>query len=99
MRSFILFSGTGPILILTTHGSVCDPELVAKLAHKGIAKFIAYELDLELVRRAYGVAYEVVASDLAHGADVRVLDFNGHHLFSRFSFADLGEPITYDGEA
>ncbi len=99
MRAYILFSGTGPILILTTYPSVCDPALVGKLAHKGIAKFIAYELDLEVVRRAYGVPFEVVAADLSHGADVRVLDFNGHHLFSRFSFSDLGEPVKYEGPA
>jgi hypothetical protein len=93
MRAYIVFSGTGPILILTTYPELTDQYLVAKLAHKGIVKFIAYEVPLERVRSIYGVPYEVVAEDLEHTEDLRVLDFNGHHIFSRFSFNELGEPI------
>jgi len=95
MRSYIVFSGTGPILILTTYPSLTDERLVGKLAHKGIVKFIAYEVSVEQVRRTYGVPFEVIASDLEQGEDVRVLDFNGHHIFSNFSLADFGEPIKY----
>ena len=95
MRAFIVFSGTGPILILTTYGSVADERLVAKLGHKGIAKFIAYEVPVERVRERYGVAFEVIAADLERAEDVRVLDFNGHHIFSSFSLAELGDPIKH----
>ena len=93
MRAYIIFSGTGPILILTTYSSLVDERLVKKLQHKGIAKFIAYEVPIEDVKRIYGVPFDVIASDLERAEDVRVLDFNGHHIFSRFSFAQLGEPI------
>jgi hypothetical protein len=93
MRAYIIFSGTGPILILTTYSSLVDERLVGKLQHKGIAKFIAYEVPIEDVKRIYGVPFDVIASDLERAEDVRVLDFNGHHIFSRFSFAQLGEPI------
>jgi hypothetical protein len=93
MRGYIVFSGTGPILILTTFPSLEDERLVEKLRHKGIVKFIAYEVPIDEVRRIYGVPFEVIASDLEQHEDVRVLDFNGHHIFSRFSFAQLGEPI------
>jgi hypothetical protein len=68
---------------------------MAKLAHKGIVKFIAYEVPLERVGSIYGVPYEVVAEDLERTEDMRVLDFNGHHIFSRFSFSELGEPIMW----
>ena len=95
MRAFIVFTGTGPILILTTYGSVMDERLVAKLGHKGIAKFIAYEVPVGRVRERYGVAFEVIAADLERAEDVRVLDFNGHHIFSSFSLEELGEPIKH----
>jgi hypothetical protein len=93
MRSYIVFSGTGPILILTTYPSLTDDRLVEKLRHKGIAKFIAYEVPIEEVRRIYGVPFDVIAADLEQNEDVRVLDFNGHHIFSSFSVSQLGEPI------
>ncbi len=93
MRAYIIFSGTGPILILTTYPSLVDERLIGKLRHKGIAKFIAYEVPIADVQQIYGVPFDVIASDLERTEDVRVLDFNGHHIFSRFSFAQLGEPI------
>jgi len=95
MRAYIVCPGTGPILILTTYPELTDQYLVAKLAHKGIVKAIAYEVPLERVRSIYGVPYEVVAEDLEYTEDLRVLDFNGHHIFSRFSFDELGEPIMW----
>jgi hypothetical protein len=93
MRAYIIFSGTGPILILTTHASLTDDSLVNKLRHKGIVKFIAYEVPIDEVQRIYGVPFDVIASDLEQAEDVRVLDFNGHHIFSSFSFQQLGDPI------
>ena len=93
MRAYIIFCGTGPIMILTTHPSPTDPRLVQKLRLKGISKFIAYEVAIDEVRRVYGVPFEVIAADLEHTEDLRVLDFNGHHIFASFSFAQLGDPI------
>ena len=72
-----------------------DERLVAKLRHKGIAKFIAYEVPVERVRRIYGVPFDVIAADLAGQEDVRVLDFNGHHIFASFSLSELGEAIRH----
>ena len=93
MRGYIIFSGTGPILILTTYPELTDERLVDKLRHKGISKFIAYEVPIEVVQRVYGVPFDVIVSDLEKMEDVRVLDFNGHHIFSSFSFSELGDPI------
>ncbi len=93
MRAYIVFSGTGPILILTTYPELIDCRLVDKLRHKGMLKFIAYEVPVGEVRRIYGAPFDVIAADLEHTEDLRVLDFNGHHIFSSFSFAHLGAPI------
>ncbi|MBK5101364.1 MAG: hypothetical protein JJE15_10290 [Desulfobacteraceae bacterium] len=54
MKAGLIFTGTGPILILTTYESFKDPNLVAKLEVKGIKKFIACELPLEKVKAKYG---------------------------------------------
>ncbi len=93
MRAFLVFTGTGPILVLTTYPGMDDARLVEKLGHKGIAKFIAYQVPLDKVREVYGIPFEVIAADLAAREDLRVLDFNGHHIFSSFSLAELGVPI------
>jgi len=95
MRAYLIFTGSGPILILTTYPSVNDERLVAKLRHKGIAKFIAYEVPLERTRALYGVPFEAIAADLAGQEDLRVLDFNGHHIFASFRLSELGSPIRH----
>ena len=95
MRAYLVFTGSGPILVLTTFPSVVDPRLVEKLSHKGIPKFIAYEVPIERTRALYGVPFEVVAADLAAVEDVRVLDFNGHHIFANFRLSELGEAIRH----
>jgi hypothetical protein len=93
MRSYLVLTENGPLLVLTSMESITEEILLDSLHSKGIDKFIAYEVPLERVRSIYGVPYEVVAEDLEHTEDLRVLDFNGHHIFSRFSFDELGEPI------
>lgn len=90
MKAGIIFTGTGPILILTTHPSLVDDELVEKLVQKGIMKYIACEVDLELCRKRYGRLFESIEGDLAGEEDFRVLDYNGHNVFHTFSFDELG---------
>ncbi len=96
MKAGIIFTGTGPILILTTHESLEDPKLVAKLETKGIRKFIASELPLERVQKKYGNHYTVVLGDLKQTDDLRVLDYNGYNVFHNFTFADMGKPIYHE---
>ena len=92
-RSYLVFTGTGPILVLSSYPELTDERLVAKLRYKGIDKFIAYAVDLEAVEERYSDAYVSVAADLQEVEDIRVLDFNGHQIMSNFSLASLGEPI------
>ena len=44
MHVFFLFTGSGPLVILSSYASVKDPSLLRKLASKGIEKFLAYEI-------------------------------------------------------
>lgn len=97
IRSYLIFTGTGPILVLSTYPELSDSRLVEKLRYKGIVKFIAYEVALVAVKERYAYAYESVASDLSAVEDLRVLDFNGHQIMTNFSLAELGEPIKFEG--
>ena len=97
VRSYLIFTGTGPILVLSTYPELTDARLVDKLRYKGISKFIAYEVALEAVRQRYGQAFASIARDLDAEEDLRVLDFNGHQIMANFSLEELGESIKVGG--
>jgi hypothetical protein len=97
IRAYLVFTGSGPILVLATYPALTDGRLLDKLRYKGIDKFIAYEVDLEAVRTRYPHSFENVAKDLEAEEDLRVLDFNGHQIMANFSLQELGEPIKFEG--
>ncbi len=96
MKAGILFTGTGPILILTTYAALDDPKLVEKLNQKGIKKYIAYEVSEELVKQRYGQHFGVILGDLKQSDDLRVLDYDGHHVFYNFSLDEIGQPVFHE---
>ncbi|MGD8993221.1 MAG: hypothetical protein PVI00_17315 [Desulfobacterales bacterium] len=96
MRAGILFTGTGPILILTTYAALDDPKLIAKLTQKGIKKYIAYEVPEDLVKQRYGQHFNVILGDLKQSDDLRVLDYDGHHVFYNFSLSEIGQPVFHE---
>jgi hypothetical protein len=97
MRAYLIFTGSGPILVLSTYPKLTDERLVSKLRYKGIDKFIAYEVDLEAVKTRYDHAFANIAKDLEKDQDLRVLDFNGHQIMANFSLEELGDPIKFGG--
>lgn len=98
MKTFMLFTGSGPIVILTSHGSATDPELLEKLRAKGIDKFLAYDIPFALAKERYGEHFTVVRRDLHESDDLRVLDYNGERAFRLFHFHELGTPTAYEIE-
>ncbi|MEG7522417.1 MAG: hypothetical protein M3H12_04870, partial [Chromatiales bacterium] len=76
MKVFMLMAGSGPLMILTSHTSIEEPEMLEKLASKGIDKFLAYEVPFDLAKARYGGHFTVVANDLHETDDLRVLDYN-----------------------
>ena len=96
MKAGIIFGGTGPILILTSYESFNDEKFVAKLAAKGIKKFIASEVPLESVKQKYGKHFEVVMGDLRQTDDLRVMDYDGHNVFYNFSFKEMEKPVYHE---
>jgi hypothetical protein len=97
LRAYIIFTGTGPILVLSTYPKLTDERLVSKLRYKGIDKFIAYEVDREAVEARYEHSFANILKDLEHEEDIRVLDFNGHQIMANFSLDELGDPIKFGG--
>ncbi len=96
MKAGIFFTGTGPILILTSYNTLSDANLVDKLATKGIKKYIAYEVPEDKVKERYGQHYNVILGDLNQTDDLRVLDYDGHHVFYNFSLKEIGEPVYHE---
>ena len=96
MKAAILFTGTGPILILTTFDKIDNPELTKKLETKNIKKFIAYEVPEDKLKEKYGMHFDIILGDLKQTDDLRVLDYDGHHIFNNFSLSELGEPIYHE---
>ncbi len=47
MKAVIVFTGSGPILILTSYPSIDDPNFISKLKAKGIKKFIVSEIPMD----------------------------------------------------
>jgi hypothetical protein len=97
MRAYLIFTGTGPILVLSTYPKLTDERLVGKLRYKGIDKFIAYEVELEAVKARYEHSFANISKDLEKDQDLRVLDFNGHQIMANFSLDELGDPIKFGG--
>ncbi len=93
MKAGIIVTGTGPILILTSYDSLSDRGLVNKLVAKGITEYIGFEVPIDMVKERYGTHFSVVMGDLHESDDLRVLDYNGHRVFSSFTFEEMGSPI------
>ncbi|CAN2041927.1 conserved hypothetical protein [Candidatus Magnetomoraceae bacterium gMMP-15] len=96
MKAGIFFTGSGPILLLTSYDSFDDPNLIKKLTTKGIKKFIAYEVSEDQAKEKYGKHFDVIMGDLKQADDLRILDYDGHHVFYNFFLKDLGNPIYYE---
>jgi hypothetical protein len=96
MKAIMLFTGSGSLVILTSYDSPTAKGLLEKLEAKGISKFIAYELPLDLAKERYGIHFAVVQRDLHETDDLRVLDYDGTRAFKLFRFDELSGPIMYE---
>ncbi|MCE5243908.1 MAG: hypothetical protein LLF99_11990 [Desulfobacteraceae bacterium] len=95
MKAAMIFTGSGPILVLTTFESLEAPEFIERIAARGIKKFIAHEVSVDRVKKLYGTRFTVILGDLSQTDDLRVMDIDGHHVFNNFAFDELGVPIYY----
>ena len=96
MKSYMLMTASGPLVILTSHASILDDSLIKKLAEKGIEKFLANEIPIGLAEKRYGTHFSVVRGDLRETDDLRVLDEDGDRAFKLYRFDDLGSPLVHE---
>ena len=98
MKTFLLFTAGGPMVIITSRQAVTDTAVLDKLADKGLEKFIAYELaegelalgvdQRELVRPLPGL----FGDHFRQGGEVPAQDFfDGHAASSKRVFEPLGD--------
>lgn len=99
MKVLLLLTAGGPFVIITSAESPTDAGLIADLRDKGIEKFIAYEVPVELAKERYGLHFNTVAHDLHESDKLRVLDYSGDRAFKLFRFDDLGPPTRYEAPA
>ncbi len=96
MYAALIFAGSGPIVILTSHRGIEDESLLDRLARKGIKKFIAFPVPVDVLKERYGVHFEIVCRDLHETDDLRVLDFNGSRAMELLPFRVLGDPVFHE---
>ncbi len=96
MKAGVFFTGSGPLVILTSYITFTDQNFLKRLASKGIKKFIAFEIPEHLAKEKYGHHFDAVLDDLKQEDYLRVIDFDGHHILGKFSFKELGAPIFYE---
>lgn len=96
MKTAVLFTGTGPILIVTTFDSISNPKFIDQIKSRGIDKFIGYEVPIDVTKQKYGGHYNLVVADLRPKDDIRVMDINGHRVLHSYKFKDLTEPFMYE---
>jgi len=96
MKGGILFTGSGPIVVVTSYVSFTHPAFVEKLTAKGLKKFIAYEIAVDELKKKYGKHFDVIMNDLHQTDDLRVLDYDGHRVFNNFRLSMLGKPTYHE---
>jgi hypothetical protein len=93
MKSVILFTGSGPILVTTSFQSFDDEKFLHNLAMKGIEKCIGFEVPTDTVHARYGNHFDMVCQDLSESDDLRVIDIDGSRIFALFEFSEYGPPM------
>lgn len=96
MIAIMLQTGEGTLVILTSYSSPTDPALLKKLEAKGIEKFIAREIPLNLAKERYSQHFDAISKDLNRTDDLRVLDYSGGRAFKLFKFRELGPMVQYE---
>jgi len=93
VKAYLLFTVTGPVLVLSKFESIEHPELLNRLS--GFGKFIAHEVSLEAVKSCYAMHYQHVLEDIRQTDELRILDQDGQRIFTNIDFRDLGVPVYH----
>jgi len=98
LKTFMIFTGTGPILVITRLNDMEGEVARRHMESKGIRKYIAYEVPYATAEERYGTRLHKAVDRLASEEDIRVFDVDGHHAFMVFDFTEMGEPVYVDAK-
>jgi hypothetical protein len=96
MKTAMLVTDSGPLLVATACGSLGGPGFAQALHDKGIDKFIACEVSLDRCRRLYPHHFHRQSDDVPAETYVEVLDTDGRRIFLNFPFTESGAPLLVD---
>jgi hypothetical protein len=96
MKTAMLVTDSGPMLVSTTCESLAEAGFADVLHGKGIDKFIACEVSLDRCRQLYPRHFHEQSCDSSYEPRVEVLDTDGRRIFLNFQFAELGVPLLVD---
>lgn len=99
MKSLLLLTASGPLLVLTSHESLQDRKLLDELKAKGVDKFVAFEVPVTLAKERYGGHFRAVENNLHETDDLRVPGLNGQRISQLFRFDELGAPMLQEHTA
>ncbi len=92
MKSFLLVTLGGTLLIITKYSSIKQPDLLKKLAVLG--KFIAYEIPIDAIKANYSAHFEHLTNAPSLQDEFKVLDTETQRIFLNVDFETLG-PMEY----
>ena len=95
MRCFVVISGAGTMLVLSTFKSSTHPTLVQRFKASGISRLILMEVPLALAEERYDEMFQQLKRQIGP-EDFRILDFSGASVFGKFSFSEMGHPIMVE---
>ncbi len=96
MKAYMVITDSGPIVILTSHGSILDADVVESLQRKGLRNSLLTTIPIGLAEQRYGNHFSVGKGGLRETDDLRVLDEDGDHVFKLFRFDELGSSLVYE---
>jgi hypothetical protein len=96
MKAAIVVHSGGPILVLTSCGTISNSLFAESMRAKGITKYLAYEVPVERCRQLYQKYFRSVQEDLRRECALGVLDFDGRRIFLNFPLNELGRPVIVD---
>jgi hypothetical protein len=96
MKSYLLLTANGAVLILTELDFKKHPDQLQKLAADGLDKFIVYQVPVKTVKASYEAHFDHTLNDPKQTGEFKVLDDDGKEIFRNISFKDLSAPLYYE---
>jgi hypothetical protein len=96
LKSYLLLTATGAVLILTGDNLDKNPELLKNLSAGSLNKFVAYEIPVDSVKNSYRAHFEHTLRDPFQSNEFKVLDDDGIQIFNNIKLKELGSPIFFE---